>query len=212
MREAAWAQQRQILAHVRHGRGGRRAQYGLVQLSPRAGRDTGDAPCRGGRLGRIFHDRAKFLQDWTISKEVPQGGAGLRRLDLDVAGSGVSGDLLAHCIDTSMRLNGRIDTVTATTETFVKEMHNLTGRSKGLASMTRAPSTRASQTARSRPSRRRAMRAGTRRPTRSRSTASTLRFPGICTICIACSISTTRVKAACVAGVRYMSATVIILR
>src|SRR5205814_7630779 len=33
-----------------------------------------------GRLGRIFHYRAKFLQDWTISKDLPQGGAGLWRL------------------------------------------------------------------------------------------------------------------------------------
>ena len=30
-----------------------------------------------GRLGRIFHYRAKFLQDWTISADLPQGGAGL---------------------------------------------------------------------------------------------------------------------------------------
>ena len=30
-----------------------------------------------GRLGRIFHYRAKFLQDWTINPELPQGGAGL---------------------------------------------------------------------------------------------------------------------------------------
>src|SRR3954467_15658940 len=29
-----------------------------------------------GRLGKIFHYRAKFLQDWTISAEVPQGGTG----------------------------------------------------------------------------------------------------------------------------------------
>ena len=29
-----------------------------------------------GRLGRIFHYRAKFLQDWTISTDLPQGGAG----------------------------------------------------------------------------------------------------------------------------------------
>src|SRR6266702_4142712 len=48
-----------------------------------------------GRLGRIFHYRAKFLQDWTISKDLPQGGAGLWRLDVKVAGSGVTGDLLA---------------------------------------------------------------------------------------------------------------------
>src|SRR5215471_14847537 len=27
-----------------------------------------------GRLGRIFHYRAKFLQDWTISTDLPQGG------------------------------------------------------------------------------------------------------------------------------------------
>ena len=41
-----------------------------------------------GKLGKIFHYRAKFLQDWTISKDLPQGGAGLWRLDAGVAGSG----------------------------------------------------------------------------------------------------------------------------
>jgi len=82
-----------------------------------------------GRLGRIFHYRAKFLQDWTISKDLPQGGAALWRLDVNVAGSGVTGDLLAHCIDTAMWLNGLIDQVTAMTETFIKERkHNLTGK------------------------------------------------------------------------------------
>ncbi len=82
-----------------------------------------------GRLGRIFHYRAKFLQDWTISKDLPQGGAGLWRLDAKVAGSGVTGDLLAHCIDTALWLNGSIDRVTAMTETFIKErQHTLTGK------------------------------------------------------------------------------------
>ena len=82
-----------------------------------------------GRLGRIFHYRAKFLQDWTISKDLPQGGAGLWRLDVNVAGSGVTGDLLAHCIDTALWLNGSIDRVNAMTETFIKERkHNLTGK------------------------------------------------------------------------------------
>ena len=82
-----------------------------------------------GRLGRIFHYRAKFLQDWTISKDLPQGGEGLWRLDVAVAGSGVTGDLLAHCIDTAMWLNGAIDSVTALTETFIKErQHALTGK------------------------------------------------------------------------------------
>jgi len=82
-----------------------------------------------GRLGRIFHYRAKFLQDWTISKDLPQGGAGLWRLDVRVAGSGVTGDLLAHCIDTAIWLNGSFDTVNAMTETFIKERkHNLSGK------------------------------------------------------------------------------------
>ncbi len=82
-----------------------------------------------GRLGRIFHYRAKFLQDWTISAELPQGGTGLWRLDVAVAGSGVTGDLLAHCIDTALWLNGGISEVTAMTETFVKQrLHQLTGK------------------------------------------------------------------------------------
>ena len=81
-----------------------------------------------GRLGRIFHYRAKFLQDYTISADLPQGGPSLWRLDASVAGSGVTGDLLAHCVDTAMWLNGGIDTVSAMTETFIKErMHTLTG-------------------------------------------------------------------------------------
>jgi myo-inositol 2-dehydrogenase/D-chiro-inositol 1-dehydrogenase len=82
-----------------------------------------------GKLGKIFHYRAKFLQDWTINADVPQGGPGTWRLDASVAGSGVTGDLLAHCIDTAMWLNGSIDTVTGMTETFVKERkHALTGK------------------------------------------------------------------------------------
>ncbi|MFO1514316.1 MAG: Gfo/Idh/MocA family oxidoreductase [Verrucomicrobiota bacterium] len=84
-----------------------------------------------GRLGKIFHYRAKFLQDWTISPELPQGGAGLWRLDVKAAGSGVTGDLLAHCIDTAVWLNGGMDSVTAMTETFIKERkHSLTGKTE----------------------------------------------------------------------------------
>jgi myo-inositol 2-dehydrogenase/D-chiro-inositol 1-dehydrogenase len=82
-----------------------------------------------GRLGRVFHYRAKFLQDWTISKDLPQGGAALWRLDVGVAGSGVTGDLLAHCIDTAIWLNGPVDSVSGMTETFIKERHhNITGK------------------------------------------------------------------------------------
>lgn len=86
-----------------------------------------------GALGRIFHYRANFLQDWTINPELPQGGESLWRLDNDAAGSGVTGDLLAHCIDTAMWLNGGIHDVSAVTETFVKERHhNLTGKKQAV--------------------------------------------------------------------------------
>jgi predicted dehydrogenase len=82
-----------------------------------------------GKLGKIFHYRANFLQDWTISTDLPQGGTGLWRLDVEAAGSGVTGDLLAHCIDTAIWLNGGIANVTAMTETFIKERkHTLTGK------------------------------------------------------------------------------------
>ncbi|MDQ6903551.1 MAG: Gfo/Idh/MocA family oxidoreductase [Bacteroidota bacterium] len=82
-----------------------------------------------GKLGKIFHYRANFLQDWTINADLPQGGEGLWRMDAAVAGSGVTGDLLAHCIDTAIWLNGSIKDVSAVTETFVKErMHQLTGK------------------------------------------------------------------------------------
>ena len=82
-----------------------------------------------GALGRVFHYRAEFLQDWTINADLPQGGAALWRLDAAAAGSGVTGDLLAHCIDTALWLNGGMSDVTAMTETFVKErMHQLTGK------------------------------------------------------------------------------------
>ena len=80
------------------------------------------------RFGRIFHYRSQFLQDWTISQDLPQGGEGLWRLDSAVAGSGVTGDLLAHNIDMALWLNGPIVEVSAMTETFIKERkHNLTG-------------------------------------------------------------------------------------
>ena len=81
-----------------------------------------------GKLGRIYHYRSNFLQDWCISPDVPQGGTSTWRLDVAAAGSGVTGDLLAHCIDTAIWLNGSIQNVTAMTETFVKErMHTLSG-------------------------------------------------------------------------------------
>ncbi|QDT08099.1 Gfo/Idh/MocA family protein [Planctomycetes bacterium K23_9] len=86
-----------------------------------------------GVLGKIYHYRANFLQDWTISEDLPQGGAALWRLDAAAAGSGVTGDLLAHCIDTALWLNGSITDVSAMTETFIKErVHQDTGEKQAV--------------------------------------------------------------------------------
>ena len=74
-----------------------------------------------GRLGRPFHYRAQYLQDWTISPELPLGGATLWRLDAEEAGAGVSGDLISHSVDTALWLNGPIESVCGMTEVFVKE-------------------------------------------------------------------------------------------
>ena len=82
-----------------------------------------------GRLGRIFHSRFKFLQDWTMSADLPQGGTGTWRLDAGVSGSGVTGDLLAHCIDAALWLVGSVAEVSGTTETFIRErVHALSGK------------------------------------------------------------------------------------
>jgi predicted dehydrogenase len=73
------------------------------------------------RVGRPFHYRATYNQDYTIGADVPQGGMALWRLDSRVAGSGVTGDLLAHSIDSAEWLNGPIRRVVAHAETFIKE-------------------------------------------------------------------------------------------
>ncbi len=82
-----------------------------------------------GRIGKPFHYRATYNQDYTISADVPQGGMALWRLDAKVAGSGVTGDLLAHSIDTAEWLNGPIVKLVAYTETFIKQRkHAETGK------------------------------------------------------------------------------------
>jgi len=82
-----------------------------------------------GRVGRPFHYRATYNQDYTIGANVPQGGMALWRLDSKVAGSGVTGDLLAHSIDSAEWINGPIRRVTAYAETFIKQRkHADTGK------------------------------------------------------------------------------------
>ncbi len=73
---------------------------------------------KAGKLGRIFHVRAFYLQDW--------GGPGvplLWRFQKKFAGSGAHGDLNAHIIDMARFITGdEISEVSgAITETFIKE-------------------------------------------------------------------------------------------
>ena len=155
-----------------------------------------------GKLGKIFHYRANFLQDWTITADLPQGGAGLWRLDVAAAGSGVTGDLLAHCIDTAIWLNGGIANVTRDDRDVhqgAEAQPHGQGREGRHRRRLRVPVPLRQRLAR--PVRdRRATPAATRRCTRSRSTARTPRSSGTCTTCTACSSSTTATKARCAAG------------
>ena len=71
-----------------------------------------------GRLGRIFHVRAQYLQDWIIDPEFPL----IWRLKKEVAGSGAHGDLNAHIIDMARFITGdEISEVVGHAETFIKE-------------------------------------------------------------------------------------------
>lgn len=81
-----------------------------------------------GKLGRVFHVRGSFLQDWIIDPDFPK----VWRLDKKVCGSGSLGDLGAHVIDAARYLVGEMKTVTGMSKTFVKERPQIS-RSTGLS-------------------------------------------------------------------------------
>jgi len=71
-----------------------------------------------GRLGRIFHVRAVYLQDWIIDPEFPL----VWRLIKDEAGSGALGDLGAHIVDAAQFVTGsNITSVSGELRTFIDE-------------------------------------------------------------------------------------------
>jgi len=76
-----------------------------------------------GRIGRVYHFRALYLQDWTMDPAVPL----VWRMDKEVAGSGVTGDLLAHIVDLSNYLTGDIEAVAGTSRIFIEERERLEG-------------------------------------------------------------------------------------
>lgn len=70
-----------------------------------------------GRLGRIRHVRARYLQDWLTDPDFPLTW----RLQRERAGSGALGDLGAHIVDLAQFVTGdRVAGVSALTETFVR--------------------------------------------------------------------------------------------
>ncbi len=70
-----------------------------------------------GRLGRIYHVRAQYLQEWG-GKETPL----LWRFVKKHAGSGAHGDLNAHIIDMARFItDAEVTEVSALAETFIKE-------------------------------------------------------------------------------------------
>ena len=71
-----------------------------------------------GALGRIYHFRAAYLQDWLLPH---MGTPRLWRMDAARAGSGALGDLAAHALDLARYLVGEIGAVSAQTRTFIKE-------------------------------------------------------------------------------------------
>lgn len=71
----------------------------------------------GGELGTLRHFRGTYLQDWSMSPELPL----LWRFDQRKAGSGALGDLGSHLVDLARFLVGEIGGVSALLETFVKE-------------------------------------------------------------------------------------------
>jgi len=83
---------------------------------------------RAGKLGRIYHFRAMYLQEWVM----PHYGTPLVwRLDKKVAGSGALGDLGAHIIDLARFLVGEVKSVSATARTFVTERPLADGKGMG---------------------------------------------------------------------------------
>lgn len=81
-----------------------------------------------GLIGKPYHFRAVYLQDWIVDPEFPL----VWRLQKDKAGSGSHGDLNAHLIDIARYLCGDFDSVCGIMETFIKKRPLLTAEAAGL--------------------------------------------------------------------------------
>jgi predicted dehydrogenase len=70
-----------------------------------------------GHLGRIYHYRARYLQEWIMDPKFPL----IWKLRKEIAGSGPIGDLGSHIIDLGRFLIGEVRYVTSITKTFIEE-------------------------------------------------------------------------------------------
>jgi predicted dehydrogenase len=70
-----------------------------------------------GRIGKIYHYRGSYLQDWIVDPDFPR----VWRLEKAKAGSGALGDLSSHMIDLARYLVGEITEVAGLLKTFITE-------------------------------------------------------------------------------------------
>jgi predicted dehydrogenase len=70
-----------------------------------------------GDLGRIYHYRGTYLQDWIVDPKLPL----LWRFQKKRAGSGALGDIAAHSVDLARFLVGEITDVAGDLKTFIKQ-------------------------------------------------------------------------------------------
>jgi predicted dehydrogenase len=70
-----------------------------------------------GRIGKIFHYRGTYLQDWIVNPDFPR----VWRLEKAKAGSGALGDIASHSIDLARYLVGEITEVSGLLKTFITE-------------------------------------------------------------------------------------------
>lgn len=73
----------------------------------------------GGELGKIFHFRAAYQQDWIVDPNFPM----VWRLKKKHTGSGALGDIGAHIVDLCQYLVGDVVEVTSALQTFIKKRH-----------------------------------------------------------------------------------------
>jgi predicted dehydrogenase len=70
-----------------------------------------------GKIGRIFHWRGSYQQDWIVNPEFPLTW----HLQKETAGTGPHGDLNSHSVDLALYLVGEIKSVSCLMTNFIKE-------------------------------------------------------------------------------------------